>query len=292
LAVRQQMAVALALLLLLLWGCGGGSASGDPDLLLADGWKAYATGDFDFAIQRFQSAAGAEGLTDQQRYSALLGLATTFHYQSNPDLARARDCYERLSKLDHPAAGRQSLLGLARVNMAEGRSMDARSQLAQIVEQYPDSHEADEAVLQLADALTRPGIDESTPGQFNPPSSALVERALGVLQARLDARPHNPLAPGMHMMMANIMIQQNDFGAAVEHLVAAEQEGIAVVRLRGIVLWRIARIAEKELKDYDLAERYYGLYVDEFQRTELYYRALKSLERVQELRKEGQAEGA
>jgi tetratricopeptide (TPR) repeat protein len=292
LSSRTAFAVALIAALALCLGCGRGSATGDVESLLARGWKAYATGDFDFAVRQFEAARKGAGLTVEQEYSAVLGLATVYHYQPNPALDRAQEFYLILSGLDHPGAETQSLLGLARVDMARGERLEAQSRLNQLVERYPDSQPADEAVLQLADLLTRPTFDEARPGDFDLPAPPLVERTVLILTERLEKRPHNHLASAMHMMLANIFVQTGEFTQAVEHLIAADEEGIAVVKTRGTVLWRIARIAEKDLQDYELAARYYEMYVEEFQRTALYYRALMSLKRVRELAGETEADSA
>ncbi len=267
-------------------GCGRGVGSGGLDALLEEGWRAYSTGDFDVAINCFRAADNSSDATPEQAFSAVLGLATTHHFQANPDLARARDCYRRLGLLDTDAARRQSLLGLGQVDVAEGKTLEGQSRLVKLIGDYPDSVEADEAVIHLADSLFRPSFVEGKPGDFKLPGENLIRRGLNALEGRLKARPHNPLAAAMHMMLANAYVQMEDFDRAVAHLVAAEEEGIAVVKTRGTVLWRIARIAEKELGDRDLAEAYYERYVEEFGRTTLFYRALKSLERVRALKED------
>ncbi|KPK62721.1 MAG: hypothetical protein AMK73_05745 [Planctomycetes bacterium SM23_32] len=254
--------------------------------LLEQAWRAYSTGDFDIAVDRFEGLKQNGGLTAEQRYSALLGLATTYHYRPNADLDAAAENYALLGVLEQEPAKRQSALGLARVALAGGNLLEGQSKLTDLIAAYPGSMEADEAVLQLADSLLRPDVVEEHRGEFKLPTPGAEDRALSALEHRLGTNPHNRLAPAMHMMAADAYIQARRFDEAVGHLIAAEQEGISVVKTRGTVLWKIASIAESELGDLALAEKYYDLYATEFSRTELYYRATKRLERVRALRAE------
>lgn len=288
--MRPPVRIKIPLLLIamcvasLLCGCGGGARSGDLDELLEAGWRAYSTGDFDFAVKCFQTVESADGATGDQTYSALLGLATAYHLQPNPSLAKARDYYDRLAQLDIEAARTQGLLGLARVALAEGETGEGQSKLMALMRDHPDSIEASEAAIHLADSLFRPHGDDARPGEFTLAGEGVVQRGLRTLEDWLAAHPDDPLASAMHIMLANKYIEMSDFEKAVEHLVAADEVGIAGVKTRSVTLWRIARIAQKELKDYELAETYYARYVAEFERTVLFYRAAKSLERVQALR--------
>ena len=287
--LRLRLPVVLLAALLCACGCGKGGAAGDVNAQLAEGWRAYSTGDFDYAVSVFEGVDNTARLEPEQAYSALLGLAITHHFRSTPDLSAAREHYVRLGELGTDRSRRESLLGLARVDMADGSKMEAQTKLAAILRDFPESMEADEAAIQLADFLIRPEIIDKEPGRFELPSPALVQRAVSTLQDRIREQPDSPLLPAMHMMLANIYVQERQFAEAVEHLVAAEQAGIAVIKTRGIVLWRIAQLAERELRDYELAERYYTLYVEEFSRSRLYYRASKGLERVRALKEEGDA---
>ncbi len=283
------IAVLFAALVLVL-GCGSKRDAGNLDALLAEGWQAYTTGDFDYAIGCFEDARSVRGASPEQTYSAILGLATVYHLQSNPDLARAREYYAMLAGLNTPDALRQSALGLARVDLAEGRTAEAQSKLTAVIRDYPDSSEADEATIHLAESLFAPRPNEEAPGGFDVAGEASMRRGLQVLEDRLSSHAQNPLASAMHMMLANKYIELRQFDKAVQALLGAEKDGIAVERLRSVAVWRIARIAELELKDYELAERYSALYVKDFGRTELYYRALESLERVRTLKAQSRAQ--
>ena len=265
-------------------GCGGRSEAGSLEALLTRGWQAYSTGDFDYAVRCFQQVDNAQTATAEQTYSALLGLATTYHLETNPDFPKAREYYGRLGALDSDTARMQSAVGLARIDVAAGNAADGRARLTALIRDSPDSMEADEATIHLADAYFAPRTDESVTGGFRLPTQGSIQRGLETLEGRLASHPHNPLSSSMHMMLANKYIETKAFDKAVSHLLAADKEGIAAARLRSEAIWRVARIAEEQLKDYDLAEQYYARYVKEFDRTTLYYRALKSLERVRALK--------
>jgi len=273
----------LCVALTVLCGCSGAAAPANLDAALEDAWRSYSTGDFEYAIVRFDLVRQTPAADEEQRFSALLGLAFSYQLRPNPDLDRAREYYELLEKMGTDRARRAALLGLGQIDLAEGASGDGETKLVALMHEYPDSIEADEAAIHLADSLFRPQPVGNGPGRYVLASGAVVERGLRLLEERLRERPHNPLAAAMHMMLAGKYIELEDFEKAVPHLIAAEKEGIAGVKLRGTVLWRIARIADKRLKDYALAERYYQRYVDEFQRSALYYLASQSLERVRQL---------
>ncbi|MHC5035240.1 MAG: tetratricopeptide repeat protein [Planctomycetota bacterium] len=265
-------------------GCGRAGAAEDLGSKLEEGWRAFSTGDFEIALTQFHAVEGDETASLDEQYSALLGLASTHHLRTNPQLAQAKDYYGRLMRLEHEAASRQGLLGLGLVELAAGNEAEGQTHLTKLISNYPDSIEADEATIHLATTLLKPTIVEAKPGEFDLPRPAAVQRGLKTLARRLETHPHNPLAAAMHVMMANKYIELKQFEEAVEHFIAADEAGIAVTKQRSITLWRIARIAETALKDYGLAEDYYSRYVNEFRRTDLYYRATKSLERVRELK--------
>jgi len=267
-------------------GCGQAPGQNELDALLEHGWRAYSTGDFDVAIHDFTDVADAPTAETAHRYSALLGLATTHHLRTNPDLTRARAAYTRLAELDTDDARRQSLLGLARIDIAEGHDGDGQTRLTALITDFPDSREADEAAIHLAASLLAPAPSPDAPAGFVPAREGRADRGAGVLEKRLQSHPHNPLATAMHMMLADHYMARGEMRVAVGHLVAGEEEGIAGVKTHSIVLWQIARIAENALKDYGLAEHYYERYTREFKRSALYYRALKSLERVRALKAE------
>jgi tetratricopeptide (TPR) repeat protein len=281
--VRLSSILAVLVLAAALAGCGRQAASGDLDGLLAEGWRSYSTGDFEYSAGLFHSVLEAPGVAEQQRFSALLGLATNYHMNSSPNLDRAGDYYTQLGQLNVEGAERLSLLALGKIDLAKGLRLEGRAKLTTLRRDYPESVEADEATLMLAQMFLSPRLDKAAAGGFMLPAEDDARRGLDALEGWLLERPDNSLAAVMHMMLGNEYVERQEYGKALAHLESALDIGIASARTRGSITWQIARIAERELKDYPRAEKYYALFVAGSRRHVLYYRAQESLERVKGL---------
>ncbi len=287
--MRRYLRLALAVLLLALSaGCGAEAVLGEPEEALAAGWQAYSLGDFEFAETAFLHVTQDEEATEEHRYSALLGLASTHHFNTRPNLEAAARYYERLAGVAGERGARQSLLGLGMVELAREEVSRGRGHLHELIDLHPESREAGEAVLYLADSYFRPEEDGEAVGGFRPARASALQQGLEVLEERLSAHPDDPLASVMHMMLGRQYVQMAEFRRAVEHLQAALRLGVASETNRAEVTWQVARIAEMELQDYELAEEHYAIYARDFPRTQQYYRAARSLERVRELQQEAQ----
>jgi tetratricopeptide (TPR) repeat protein len=284
-AVRVRLAYIFGVLVLAaaLAGCGSKAASGNLDQTLADGWRAYTTGDFDIARDTFSSVLRVPRLTDQQRFSALLGLATAYQMDTSPDLASARTYFEELGKLSSDEAQRLSMLELTRIDFAEGKTLEGRSRAETLRHKYPDALEADEATLMLAEIFVQAKPDKAASGGFVLAGPDGIQRGQEVLAAWLKDHPDNPLAADMHTMLADEFIELKQFAKAVPELQAALDKGVLADRTHSQILWQIARIAEMELKDYPLAAKYYQQFITDSRRDVLYYRAQLSLDRVKKL---------
>jgi tetratricopeptide (TPR) repeat protein len=282
--------VLLLAFLAVLPGCGQASASGSVDQLLEQGWRAYSTGDFDFAVASFRKVEESGDLTQEQLSSALLGIATTYHLSTNPDLDRAREHYVRLEKLPLEAARRQGKMGKALVDLARGETASGQLLLTELINEFPQSGEADEAALYLADSLFKARRDAEAVGGWSFPPDSQVSRGLTLLEQRVSNRPDSRLRGVMHMTLAARYIERKEYRTGVEHLEAALEAGIVSTRTRATLCWQIARIAELELQDYPLAEKYYARYVENFERSQLFHRARLSLERVRKMQAENEEE--
>jgi hypothetical protein len=280
---RALQTIAILALAALLIGCGGQASTGNVGQLLNDGWRAYAIGNFDPAAASFQRVVQDGKATDEQRYSALLGLAVSVQYQPTPDLDAALQYYEQLAQLKVTPAVPQSMLGIGMVYVAQGRVEEGRAELSRLTQQFPDSEEAGEATMQLANSLFRPAPDDKAVGGYRLADPAFVQRGMALLERRLAAYPSSPLAAAMHMMLASELIEQQSFKEAVTHLEAALKAGVESSTTRGSITWQIARIADEKLHDYALAEKYYGDYAEKYKRTQLYYLAQLSRDRMEKL---------
>ncbi|MHC4481225.1 MAG: tetratricopeptide repeat protein, partial [Planctomycetota bacterium] len=174
--VRQALCLFVVLLVAPVAGCGGDFAAEGLDEQLARGWRAFSTGDFDIALSLFHQVESAEDAGVPEKYSALLGIASTHHLRTNPELGKARAYYGRLTLLEHDAARRQGLLGLGLVEVAAGNVAEGQTHLAKLMKDYSDSIEADEATIHTARSLFAATLNEDQPGVFELPRPTAVQR--------------------------------------------------------------------------------------------------------------------
>lgn len=265
----------------LLAGCGRAEQEADLSRTLEEGWRAYGTGDFDFALGLFSRVERNSSATDRELLSARLGLATTHHLSTDPDLSRAEEYYSQLEASRADWARRLGLLGRGLVVLDRGSTEEGRQILEELRGEFPDSPEAHEATIHLAEAYFSPTGTADLPGGHVVPGEESVTRGIDVLEYWLTNRPDNPLAATMHMMLADKYTDRSEFRKAVDHLQLALEKGIVSARTRSALTWQVARVAERQLEDYELAESYYQRFVETSRRHVLYYRARQSLERVQ-----------
>ncbi len=277
----------VAACLVLLPACGVELTESELDGLLAGAWRSYSTGDWDIAVENFRRVAQADVATDRQRFSAMLGLATTLQWRPDPDLPAAAGYYERLQELPVEGAGPLGLLGEAQIRRRTGRREEALETLLRLRTEYPESPEADESVIHTAQIYFSAEPDPKSVGGFAVPPPERTRKGMEVLRDWLERRPENPLAAVMHMMLGARHVGKGEHEEAVEQFRAALESGIESARTRSTLRWQVARLAEKELKDYELAEEYYGRFVEESKRHVLYHRATESLERLRRLRADG-----
>ncbi len=283
--MRSGFAHVLGVIILaaLLVGCGGQAGSGDLGESLNEGWRAYAMGDFDAAAVRFRRVADDASASEDQRYSSLLGLAAAAQYQPSPDLDRALDYYQRLGKVKVDAAVPQSMLGIGMVYLGKGDLQEGRAELTNLTRRFPDSDEAGEATVQVANSLFRPQPDEKAAGGYRLADAASIQRGVDLLKERLASHPGGPLAAVIHMLLGAQLVEQESYREAVDQLQAALDAGVESSTTRGSLTWQIARIAENKLHDYALAEKYYAEYAENYQRTQLFYLAQLGRDRMKKL---------
>jgi tetratricopeptide (TPR) repeat protein len=275
---------AVAAVLVCLAGCGDPLEGTDARELLNAGWRAYSMGDWDVAQRSFRTVERLGAATEAERSSALLGLATTAHYrQPTPDLKAAEDYYQQVLDEGTPEAERLAMLGLAHARRLQGNRQGSLAVLQQIRQLGPDTTEADESVLHTVEILFEPVPVEGEAGHFDLPTEDDQRAGQALLEQWLQRRPDNVLASTMHRLLASRHLEAGDYAAAVRELQAALAKGVTSARTISGILWQIARLAERELKDYALAEQYYEKFVEVSRRNVLYYRARLSLDRVRQL---------
>lgn len=149
---------------------------------------------------------------------------------------------------------------------------DARKTYREIIKTYRGHMVADESTVWLATTyLTQMEDDKAT------------KAGAGVLLDYLKIRPDNYLAATMHYLLAKYYQDRAEYREAIEHLIASDAAGLPSEKTRAAVYFRVARIAERKLKDYALAAKWYHRIVTHARRDERFYVAKLAAERCRKL---------
>jgi len=296
---RIVSTVLMACCLTACWSCGG-EVNGTPSELVARGWQNFTLGDFPECEKNFTTALvqAQPAATAKQRHSALLGLASCYQLRPNPDLALAMATFKKLGEEELPDAKRDASLGLGQTTLAltadESITLEARIALlaearvhfTDVLTNHPDSLAADQAVIHIASSYNMPFVME-TAGEFAAPDDATAHRAIAALDARLKQNKRPEMRPVLFMLMGHIHLQLGESREAVSALREAVGE-IKVPRTREQLVWQIARLCDRDLKDKKLALEYYELFAREAERSVLRYRAIQKAEKLRaELKESG-----
>ncbi len=290
--MKRIVAIALATCCLMVcWSCGGGGGIGGASTeLLKSAWLDFTTGDFPSSQAKFKGVISRASATGAQRHSALLGLASCYQLRPNPDLDLAKATFEDLALQDSPAAKRDALLGLGQLELAfsNGEKMElderiahlraARSHFTTLLADHPDSLAADQAVVHLAESYNMPFLTGDE-GIFAVPDDETVQKALEVLNERIAENKRPEMRAVLQLMVGKIFVQLGESQKAVSMLKQAV-DGIAVPRTREQVVWQIARLSERDLKDKKQALEYYSVYAESFRRSVLWYRATQKVKQL------------
>jgi tetratricopeptide (TPR) repeat protein len=289
------------------------SAPVDPAAaLLAEAWDHVEHVNYPAAQEAFEKVEEAlRGRAARaQRAEALYGLGHLWQYRRpGTDISKAKALYRRAAEeFGDTPCGPLALMALARLADAPEYERDrdrdgARKLYRQILARHPGTFVADEAVLRLAlTYLEDPGDRKAE------------EAGIGMLAGHLDSRPGNFLAAAMHMQLGSVYQGRGEFQKAVDHWIAADaadaqaaeaeltpqqrdlpperradrisQNRVMDRSTRAAVYFRIAKVAEKKLRDYGLAVQWYERIVYEIQRDNKYYVSKLSAERCRKLAKE------
>ena len=221
------------------------------------GWNEYGLQAFSNAEELFHTVAYSENVTQEQILQAKLGLAFITHYQMpGRDPAAAIPLYENL--LDE-IEGREQLEGLIFGRLADcyleisppeiDRARSFYKQAITVLSK--DSILLPETMLRfLTTYLVKPDSTEIRQGLIE--SEKLRPRFRGT-----------DLASVFHGIRAEMAFFVSDFVVLTEALEKQYQSGINNVNVKEAVLFRLARLYELELSDYNRAEYYYRLLVSE-----------------------------
>jgi tetratricopeptide (TPR) repeat protein len=253
---RRLLAPALLVLALGLAGCGGGDAAvKTPDQLVAQGLDELGRYEFADAYASFAEAAARAPAGGALRRKAVFAQAVVCHQwqpASEARITEAAGLYRQLADAGEGEEAVQSLLRLGR--LAElgdyfGDQEDlpkAREIYQQVMARWPQRAEAGEACLRLAAAWAQALDDES------------VRKGVAALDGWLQAHPDEPKAAIMLQYASELhWAFLHDAKSAVACLIEADRRGFDCDGREWQYCWRIARLAEEQLKDRELAIRYY-----------------------------------
>ncbi len=138
-----------------------------------------------------------------------------------------------------------------------------------VMTEYPESGAAAEASLHLAEALFRERGKEGA-----------VEAVRELARWR-EEHPSSQYSPQIELLMGKFYrYPLKDPRTAVTHLMAALDLGLATLPQRTATCWTIATLAEHELRDRDLAVRYYTQFLKEFPGHRTTFMAKQGLKRL------------
>ncbi len=269
-------------------------ASAPAGELLDEGWELVDRANWEMAARALNAVLDAPDATDDQKGQATYALAYVWQYRTlDADEARALALYRTVGE-QYPDsdASPYATMALARSydvpRFEENRDVpEARKLYREILDRWAEHVVADEAALWLGVSWLQELDEESR------------DRGAGILRDYLAKRPDNLVAAMMHTHLGRLhkdrrqwreAIAQFQQALKVDDEFATEEARKAAMEARGVPLqgeraglcYQVARIAEKELRDYRLAIRYYKLIVNRIKRDKRYYVSLLGAERCRE----------
>jgi|GEM_PF-879818 len=220
---------------------------------LFSGWNEYGLQAFSNADELFSVVANSENATQEQILQAKLGRAFIVHYQMpGRDPSAAISLYEKLlDEVEHRELWKGLILGRLAdcyLEISPPEIQRARNLYTQAFTVLPKG----------SNLLSETMLRFLTTYLVNPDS---IEIRRGLLESeRLRHRfEGTPFASVFHGLRAEMAFFISDYVALTEALDAQYQNGISNIRVKEAVLFRLARLCELKLSDYDRAEQYYRL---------------------------------
>ncbi len=222
-----------------------------PSDLLRQAWEEYGLQAFSNAERLFDAVLDSEEASQQERWQAMLGQAFITHYQMpGRDPEEAIEQYEALLKeVGDQGEWRGQILGRLAdcyVELTPSQMDKARSLYEEALLALPsESLLVQETMLRLLSSyLQRPDRSELARG---------LQRATELLPRFADT----PFASVFHGLRAEMAFFADDYPLLAEALDSQYRAGINNVRVKEMVLFRLARLHEVELGNYAQAEDYY-----------------------------------
>lgn len=259
-------------LALVLFPLAGTALSSPQNESLAPVWEDLRLGRWSAAEQRLQSLTTSPDIEVACQARWAEGNLWQFR-RPESDLTKAATAYDWVVR-QHPtnSVAPWALLALARIpdlDVLAPKPAAAIPLYRRVLTEYPESDAAQEAVLHLAEALWQAhGKDGAV--------EAVQELT------RWRAEHSNPkYAAQIELMLGRLYrYPLEDHRAAVTHLAAAFDLGLALLPQRTSTCWTVATLAEHELHDRDLAIRYYTRFLQEFPNHRTSFMAKQGLRRL------------
>lgn len=284
-AVLAVGAVACTLGLSWSAAAAGGVKEVDPDRAkLSRGWGLIHVANWSPAIDVMEKLS-RDASDRQVRAQAVYALGNIWQHRGNgADRDKAGGYYRRvMGEFSDTKMAPWAALALARMAAVPQQEpqdaqrrrrlrKDARRAYRRIIKTYPGHMVADESAVWLATTyLSRFGDDRA------------LKTGAAVLLDYLGKRPDNYLAVSMHYLLARYYQDRAEYRETIRHLIASDAAGLTSERERATAYFRIGRIAERKLKDYSLAARWYYRIVTHARRDEKFYVAKLAAKRCRKL---------
>jgi len=259
----------------------------DPDRTLVDrGWQELRYANWPRALELLEQARTRCAKRENQA-EARFALGTLWQIrQPGGDARRAEALYDEVARryADTPAApwAHLALARLADTPEYESRRdiERARRLYQEIVRAFPRHPAADEAALRIAMTYLDQVGDR-----------AAEDIGADLLRRYVADFPDNYLVHVMHLVLGDLAQRREDYRAAVDHWVRADP-GVRGTADRAALYYKIGTVAERHLKDYALAARWYERVVTDVQRENRYYVSKVAAERCRRLAEESARGGA
>lgn len=232
------------------------SAADTPAVALERASTALAQFNYDVPRKDFRLAREGLSVGSEGWQQATFGLATCMH-QFMPieaaSITEAAALYADLAeRCPDSRFTPRAVLNLGRIAelrdyLGDVIDLDtARSRYSEIIKRWPADPIAGEATFRLGTSHLST-MDEA---QFAP--------GVAILTDWLAAHPDEPLAAGMWQYLGDCYFQQKqDMAQAFDCYLKADDLGLQWRSREHLVWWRMARIAESQLKNPEMAIRYY-----------------------------------
>ena len=243
--------IGIALVLALLFACTTGSvyAEEEPEDLLAEAWTEYGLQAFSAADDLFADVA--EVAQGEIRWQALLGRAQIVHYQMpGRDPEAAIPLYEALlGEVGDAAEWRGQVLA----RLADCHAEVVPVQIDRARELYREAL----ATLPAESLMVQETALRFLATYLQRPDRTEIARGLEAANEFAAQMVGTPFASVFHGLRAEMAFYTDNYPALAEALDQQYRAGINNVSVKEGVLFRLARLHEVELGDYERAEAYY-----------------------------------